>query len=136
MREMNPHPKKMDSNPPSPGALIEDISEGYKADGERTAGNQRIDIRENFCNRLSEGGGDNNSKSGCTIYKAGPVLALLTKLASSSSLGRILLPPTSLTPPRKMSLALLLLLDNHLPSLLAGYQYAKGYSLTSRLQHR
>jgi hypothetical protein len=51
---MNPHPKEMDSNPPSPGALIEDISDGYKADGERTAGNQRIDIRENFCNRLTE----------------------------------------------------------------------------------
>lgn len=54
MREMNPHPKKMDSNPPSPGALIEGIGEGYKADGERTAGNQRIDIRENFCSRLTE----------------------------------------------------------------------------------
>jgi hypothetical protein len=39
---------------PSPGALIEGISEGYKADGERTASNQRIDIRENFCNRLTE----------------------------------------------------------------------------------
>jgi hypothetical protein len=39
---------------PSPGALIEGISEGYKADGERTAGNQRIDIIENFCNRLTE----------------------------------------------------------------------------------
>ncbi len=54
MREMNPHPKKMDSNSPSPGALIEGISEGYKADGERTAGNQRIDVIENFCNRLTE----------------------------------------------------------------------------------
>jgi hypothetical protein len=32
MREMNPHPKKMDSNPPSPGALIDGISDGYKAD--------------------------------------------------------------------------------------------------------
>jgi hypothetical protein len=39
---------------PSPGALIEGISEGYKADGERTAGNQRIDVTENFCNRLTE----------------------------------------------------------------------------------
>lgn len=61
MREMNPHPKKMDSNSQSPGALIEGISDGYKADGERTAGNQRIDIIENFCNRLTEGGGDNNN---------------------------------------------------------------------------
>jgi len=35
--------------------LIEGISEGYKADGERKAGNQRIDVIEKFfCNRLTE----------------------------------------------------------------------------------
>jgi hypothetical protein len=134
MREMNPHPKKMDSNSPPPGALIEDISDGYKADGERTAGNQRLISEKTSAIDLRRRRRQQQQKR-LYYLQSRPVLALLTELASSSSVGRILLPPTSLTPPRKMSLALLLL-DNHLPSLLAGYQYAKGYSLTSRLQRR
>ena len=54
MREMNPHPKKMDSNPPSPGALIEVLAKAIKLMRANSRQNQRIDVMENFCNRLTE----------------------------------------------------------------------------------